>query len=317
MREEVLITGGLGYIGGRVAKHLAQNNYSLRLTTRKSGVAHPPGLEQGEILACDLFDDAQLAAACRGVQCVVHLAAANENVCVTNPEEGLRINGLAPLRTLRAAIAAGAARFVYLSTAHVYGAPLKGVITEETPPRPVHPYAITHRVAEDFVLAEQRKGSIEGVVLRLSNGFGVAERPDVDRWTLLVNDLCRQAATTREMVMRSAGDELRDFITLEDVARAVDHALKLEHSALSDGLFNVGSGRAMRVRDMTDLIAQRCESALGYRPKIIRPESISPAAPLEYCIRKFGATGFSLAGDMSAEIDATLLLCRDAFGQQS
>ena len=317
MREEVLITGGLGYVGGRVAKHLAQNNYSLRLTTRKSGVAHPPWLEQGEILACDLFDDAQLAAACRGVQCVVHLAAANENVCVTNPEEGLRINGLAPLRTLRAAIAAGAARFVYLSTAHVYGAPLKGVITEETPPRPVHPYAITHRVAEDFVLAEQRKGSIEGVVLRLSNGFGVAERPDVDRWTLLVNDLCRQAATTREMVMRSAGDELRDFITLEDVARAVDHALKLEHSALSDGLFNVGSGRAMRVRDMTDLIAQRCESALGYRPKIIRPESISPAAPLEYCIRKFGATGFSLAGDMSAEIDATLLLCRDAFGQQS
>lgn len=313
MREEVLITGGLGYVGGRVAKHLAQKNYLLRLTTRKPGVARPAWLKHGVILTCDLFDDAQLAAACQGVRHVIHLAAANENVCASDPEQGLRVNGLGALRALRAAIAAGASRFIYLSTAHVYGAPLTGVITENTLPRPMHPYAITHRVAEDFVLAEQRKGTIDGVVLRLSNGFGAAERADVDRWTLLVNDLCRQAAATRRMVMRSSGDDLRDFISLADTARAVAHALALESATLGDGLFNVGSGHSTRVRDVTDLIAQRCEAVLGFLPEIVRPASVAPAAPLEYRIDKFGATGFSPTADMTLEIDATLSLCRDAF----
>ncbi len=312
---EVLVTGAFGYVGGRVAKHLAQLGHAVRLGTRRAAAQPPDWLIRGRVAACDPLDDGQLQAACRGVQCVVHLAAVNENVSAADPVLALNVNGVGTLRTLQAAIRAGANRFIYLSTAHVYGAPLVGRISETTPPKPLHPYAISHRAAEDFVLATHSRGEIEGVVLRLSNGFGAAERADVDRWTLLVNDLCRQAVTGGRMIMRSPGDDARDFVTLEDTARAVAHFIALDHAALGDGLFNVGSGQSLPVRAVAELIIERCEALLGFRPPIVRPDSTAPApAALEYRIDKLRATGFAPACNMLGEIDATLALCRDAFG---
>lgn len=314
MTQEILITGALGYVGGRIAMHLATQDYTLRLGTRHAQTPAPSWLRKGSLTRCDLFDDAQLHAACRGVQCVVHLAAVNENVSMADPVLALNVNGIGTLRTLLAAVKAGVRRFIYLSTAHIYGAPLTGTITETTLPRPLHPYAISHRVAEDFVLAAHARGDIEGVVLRLSNGFGAPERAEVDRWTLLVNDLCRQAATTRRMLMRSAGDDMRDFVTLGDTARAVAHVVALNPSDIGDGIFNVGSGRPMRVRAVCDLIAQRCAAVLGFRPEIIRPASHESAPPvLDYRIDKLRATGFVPTADMQGEIDATLRLCHDNF----
>ena len=163
------------------------------------------------------------------------------------------------------------------------------------------------------MLAENRKGTIEAIVLRLSNGFGTPERADVDRWTLVVNDLCRQAATTKKMVMRSPGDDLRDFITLKDTARSVAHVLALDRHLIGDGLFNVGSGHSMRVRDIADMVADRCNAVLGFRPKMVRPESSATAEPFEYGINKIRATGFAVSADFISEIDATLKLCHTSF----
>lgn len=313
--EEVLVTGAFGYIGGRVAKHLSALGYTMRLGTRRATVPPPVWLRRGRVTACDPLNDEELKAACEGVHCVVHLASVNENVCAADPVRALNVNGIGTLQTLLAAINAGVRRFIYLSTAHVYGAPLTGSITEATLPKPLHPYAISHKTAEDFVLAAQAKGDIDGIVLRLSNGFGAAERADVDRWTLLVNDLCRQAVTTGCMVMRSPGDDTRDFITLEDTARAVAHFAGLERIALGDGLFNVGSGRSIQVHEMVELIAQRCETLLGYRPAIVRPDSRRQAPHLlDYNIDKLRATGFTPTANVQNEIDATLRLCQSAFG---
>ena len=315
---EVLITGAFGYIGGRVARHLAQVGHTLRLGTRQAETPAPAWLRNGSVTACDLFHDEQLHTACCGAQCVVHLASINENVCAADPALALEVNGSGTLRALLAAIKAGAGRFIYLSTAHVYGAPLTGTISETSLPRPRHPYAISHRVAEDFVLAAHSKSEIEGVVLRLSNGFGAPENADVDRWTLLVNDLCRQAATTRRMVMRSSGDDWRDFITLADASHAIAHFLALDRATLGDGLFNVGSGHSIQVHAVVDLIAQRCEAVLNFRPEVVRPALHAPVpVPLDYRIDKLRATGFTPAADMQTEIDATLRLCRDAFAARN
>ena len=108
-------------------------------------------------------------------------------------------------------------RFIYFSTAHIYGAPLEGTITEKSLPSPVHPYAITHRAAEDYVIAAAKQKRIQGTVLRLSNSFGAPVSPHVNRWTLLANDLCRQAVEKGTITLRSNGCQYRDFICLTDV----------------------------------------------------------------------------------------------------
>jgi UDP-glucose 4-epimerase len=207
-------------------------------------------------------------------------------------------------------------RFIYFSTAHVYGAPLVGSLTEQSLPRPVHPYSITHKVAEDFVLAARDQGKIQGIVLRLSNGFGAPAHAEIDRWTLVVNDLCRQAVADGVLVLRSPGLQWRDFITLTDVARAVAHFLNLPETDCGDGLFNIGGDCSLRIIDVARLVARRSQAVLGITLPIKRPEP-GPGdeqPTLDYKIDKLQATGFTLLQNHEEEIDATLRFCRELAG---
>ena len=316
MSQRVLVTGAFGYLGGRIAAALArQAAYTVRMGSRKRQPA-PGWLPEAESVAIDISEPASLAAAMRDVHGVVHLAAMNENECLADPAKAVLVNTLGTLNVLRAAIDAGVERFIYFSTAHVYGAPLAGHITEKTLPRPSHPYAITHLAAEDFVLAAHDQHKITSVVARVSNGFGAPTHADVDRWTLLVNDLCRQAVQTRKITLRTSGLQQRDFITLEDVGRGVRHTLGLSQEDCGDGLFNLGGENVLSVWEMVQRIAQRCQVTLGFSPVIERPEPSPNENPgtLRYDCEKLHTTGFVLRGDVEKEIDSTLALCFRTWG---
>ena len=319
MSLRVLITGGFGYVGGRVAQSLSAAGCEVRLASRRASL--PDWLPFAEPASVNWSSRATLESACKGVNAVVHLAAMNEIDSARDPVGALRANAMATVDLLETAIACGVQRFVYMSTAHVYGAPLQGRIDERTLPRPQHPYAITHKAAEDFVLAAHDQGRIEGVVLRLSNGFGAPAHAGVDRWTLIANDLCRQAVVSGRLQLKSAGLQSRDFVTLHDVGAAVTHCLSLSKQALGDGLFNLGGDCVLRIIDMAQLVGERWEAMAGVRLVIERPEPSSgeisgeaTAEPLVYSSEKLKATGFSLLSARSAEIDATLQLCLSSFG---
>lgn len=316
MTRTILLTGGLGYVGGRLALALTEAGHEVRCGTRRAALPAPAWLPAMRMVPLDWELADALAQACAGADCVIHLAAANEIESARDPVGALRMNGLASLRLLEAAKRAGVRRFVYFSTAHVYGAPLQGNIDETTLARPAHPYAITHRVTDDFVLAAHDQKQLEGIVVRLSNAFGAPATPEIDRWTLLVNDLCRQAASTGELKLNSPGTQLRDFITLGDVARAVNHLLQLDAPELADGLFNLGSGRAVSILDMTERIAARWRALSGRDIAIVRPAGNGAVpAPLHYRCDKLAATGFALRNEVDHEIDSTLAMCMGTFGK--
>jgi UDP-glucose 4-epimerase len=314
MSTPVLITGGLGYVGGRIALHLAEQGLDVRVSTRKPTESLPDWTKQVEVVPADLSDDTSLDAACHGVTAVVHLAAMNEIQAASDPIGALQVNGVGTANLLEAAKRAGVQRIVYMSTAHVYGAPLVGDIDETTLPRPTHPYATSHKAAEDAVLAANDRGEIESVVLRLSNGFGAPTDLAVDRWSLLVNDLCWQAATASHLTLRTPGTQERDFITLTDVANGVAFALALEATRLGDGLYNLGGGASRSIFEMTTLIADRAKHCFGSRLQIERPDPNpdETAQHLNYQMDKLIDVGFALHGSANDEIDRMLLMCRKA-----
>ncbi|MBL1140634.1 MAG: SDR family oxidoreductase [Proteobacteria bacterium] len=317
MSKNVLVTGGLGYIGGRVCQHISrESSIQLRVGTRDYQQLKPDWLNNGCMVNFDLIDQNSLDKACDGVHSIVHLAAINEHDCAANPEQALIINSLGSVKLLNSAIKAGVQRFIYVSTAHIYGSPLSGTLTEESLPRPQHPYAITHKTAEDYILAAHDKGQINAVVLRLSNGFGYPERASVSRWTLLVNDLCKQAMTSKKIALHSSGNQVRDFITLADVARAVEHVLNMTKGETSDGLFNLGGEYSMRIIDMAEIIVERCKKVFGLKLNIERmnPDANEISTRLEYSMEKIKSTGFTLRSNFNEEIDGTLKLCHDSFG---
>jgi UDP-glucose 4-epimerase len=316
MAERLLVTGALGYLGGRICLHLRDAGHPLRLVTRRPPETRPSWPADMDVLRLDGGDDFTLDALCRDCDTVLHLAATNEIAAAADPAQALIDTSLATLRLVRAAERQNVRRFIYMSTAHVYGAPLAGRIDEATLPRPIHPYAITHRAAEDFVLGA--RGRMQVLVLRLSNALGAPADPLIDRWTLIANDLTRQAVQNGKLALRSSGLQRRNFIALGDVCRAVAHCLAMPAGVWGDGLFNLGGEGSMSILDLTRIIAARCQAVLGFTPSIDRPqpEPGERHPDLDYRSDKLKATGFTAAGSLVEEIDRTLLLCRDAFGAE-
>ena len=312
MKHRILVTGGMGFVGGRVAQSLAARG-DVRLTLgSRTEQAAPCWLSSAKAVVMDWRSLQSLTLACDGIDTLVHLAGMNDANCLRDSVAALEVNAVNTARLMQAARAAGVKRVIYLSTIHVYGPNLAGQIDESTLPKGRHPYATSHRAAEDVVLAAAN-ANMGSIVLRLSNCFGVPAHSAVRAWMLLMNDLCRQAVTLRSMTLRSTGLQCRDFITLQDVSRAVVHMIDLPNNQIGDGLFNVGSGKSSRVIDMVELIQARCAKVLGFTPEIIRPQPITDdkISILDYRIDKLLNTGFSLNGNPALEIDETLRMCNE------
>lgn len=310
MKHRVLVTGGMGFVGGRVAQSLAKSGDVLITLGSRTAQSNPCWLPNAKVVTMDWCSIESLILACDSIDTLVHLAGMNNTDCLLDPVGALEVNAANTARLMQAAKLAGVERVIYFSTAHVYGPSLVGQIDESTLPKGLHPYATSHRAAEDVVLAAAN-ANMDSIVLRLSNGFGAPAHQAVNAWMLLTNDLCLQAVTSRSMTLRSTGMQRRDFITLHDVSRVVAHMITLPTNKIGDGLFNVGSGKSLRVIDMVELIQLRCTELMGYVPEIMCPQPAlnERSSNLDYRIDKLLSTGFTLRGDPVLEIDQTLRMC--------
>ncbi len=310
-RLSVVVTGACGYLGGRLVQSLCADGHMVTGTSRGERVAPPGWPEAARLVRLDPAADLEvLAEALGGADVVIHLAAANEVASARDPEQAVRDTGLGTWRLLQAAIQARVRRFVFLSTIHVYGAPLRGRLDEGVAARPGHPYAISHRLGEDFVLAARDAGRIEGVVIRLSNGIGAPVWRDVDRWTLVGNDLARQAVETGRLQIKTPG-QWRDFITLPDFCQGVSTLSLADAEALDDGLFNLGGNLLLRIADVARATAAAAELVLGRPIAIDMPEiGANEPAAFDFRIDKLERLGFLPTGDrfLRSEMEASLRL---------
>ncbi len=306
----IAITGGLGYLGGRIAQGLA-SDVEIRLLTRDDTRPLPAWASRYAVTATDLLDPQSLEAAFAGADVAIHLAAMNAGACAKDSKGAFHVNVDGTANVITAAAAAGVRRVIYMSTAHVYGAPLAGYLDEGHPTTNSHPYASTHRAAEDIVLAAPGN-----VVLRLSNAVGAPMDRGADCWMLIANDLCRQAVEEGTLTLRGTGFDQRDFIPMAEVVRAVSHVACLTPPALGDGLFNLAAGTSMTTRALASLIAERAGIVLGKHPTIgTAPDDGHRPADVTIPTDRLAATGLVIDADLTAEIDATLIFCKEAFGR--
>ena len=208
----VAVVGAGGYVGGRLVQHLREQGVDVIPISRQLR----SWLGDGNV-AVDLLADppSALEAAIAGAGTVIHVAGHDEVVAAREPERALTETIAMTSRVADAVRRAGTRRVVYLSTVHVYGAQLHpgAVVTEETVPQPRAPYAIA-RLASEHLLEGSLDGVAEVVSLRLTNSVGAPAAVEVDRWSLLVNDLCRQAVRTGRLVLQTAGLQQRDWVSL-------------------------------------------------------------------------------------------------------
>jgi UDP-glucose 4-epimerase len=314
----ILITGGFGFVGGRLAVHLAQAKHQIVLGSRNAS-SPPVWLPQAEVVQIVWDDTDALEYNCDDVDVVIQAAGMNAKDCAADPVAALAFNGVATARLVEAASRAGVKKFIYLSTAHVYASPLMGTITEGTCPRNPHPYATSHLAGEHAVLSASQRGQIQGIVLRLSNAFGAPMHKDVNCWMLLVNDLCRQAVQTSKLVLQTNGLQQRDFVCMTEVCRVVESLVDDDGASTKLSIFNVGAGISQSVLEMAKLIQQRCSLVLGFDPYLEYNKSAADEQNLTLFYRTDNLTSLGI-GTKSlnniAEIDRLLQFCQVSFTQK-
>lgn len=310
----ILITGGFGFLGGRLANHLTLAGHQIIIGTRHSA-SQAAWLPQADVIKIKWDDDVSLERSCKDVDVIIHSAGMNSFDCAADPLAALAFNGLATEKLVAAANRLNVKIFMYLSTAHVYSNPLTGIITEKSSLSNLHPYATSHVAGENAVLRVSANGKIQGIVLRLSNTFGAPTHKDVKCWKLLVNDLCKQAVQTRKLVLQTSGLQSRDFISLTDVCSIVEKLINQKELNQSN-IFNVGAGISQSVLGMAQQIQKRCVEVLGYKPSLQFDEKLKHEKPLPlfYDTSSLNSLGInSKITNNTLEVDGLLKFCQFSF----
>ncbi|QNS03107.1 UDP-glucose 4-epimerase GalE [Streptomyces xanthii] len=275
-----LITGGAGYIGAHVARAMtAAGERVVVVDNVTSGM--PERLPADVALVRGSALDAELVRrVCdeHAVSGVVHLAAHKQvGESVERPELYYRDN-LGGLATLLETVAdAGVRRFVFSSSAAVYGNPDTGVIPESTPCAPVNPYGETKLAGEWLVRASGRAHGMATTCLRYFNVAGAAEPALADTGVFNVIPMVFDRLTRGE-APRIFGDDyptpdgtcIRDYVHVADLAEAhLAAARRLARPGVSGDLtVNIGTGHGASVRELIDVIGE--VTGIG-TPAIVEP----------------------------------------------
>ncbi len=259
----ILVTGGAGFIGAHVCKALAESGKEVRILDIRE-----PKHKFGEYARGDVRKERDCQRACRGCEGVVHLAAiASVAESVSDPVGNFRTNAIGTQNMLKAAASEGAERFVYSSSAAVYGQPVSVPIPESHPTVPISPYGAAKLAAEKYVLLYSSAGGIGGVALRYFNVYGPGQDPK-SPYSGVITKFAEAARGGREIVIFGNGGQSRDFVHVKDVARATVIVLGKKGAA---GLaINIGSGQETTIAGLAKEVI-----ALAKRKVAVRHEPAS------------------------------------------
>lgn len=266
----ILVTGGAGYIGSHVVRQLAETGQQVVVFDNLS-TGSPAALLNGEELVVgDLGDTAALQALFEQhpVHTVLHFAAsivAPESVA--NPLKFYSNNTRNTLNLLTACVRFGVRRFIFSSTAAVYGLPESGVAAEESPTVPINPYGASKLMSEWMLRDTALAHGMEYVALRYFNVAGADPQarmgqrtPDA---THLIKVCCQAALGMRDAVAIFGADYptpdgtgIRDYIHIEDLASAHLAALKYLEGGGDSTVFNVGYGQGSSVREVIKVMKE-------------------------------------------------------------
>ena len=279
MKRHVLITGGAGFIGSHVVRRFVTRYPDYRivnfdLLTYAGNLANLSDVEQAPnytFVRGDICDAEAVGEVFRryAIDGVIHLAAESHvDRSIRDPFTFARTNVLGTLTLLHAAReewqgAWAGKRFYHISTDEVYGALGFGdkPFNEGTRYDPHSPYSASKASSDHFVRAFHDTYGLPTVVTNCSNNYGPYQFPE-KLIPLLVNNIRLE----RPLPVYGRGENVRDWLHVEDHARAID---LIFHEGQSGETYNIGGGNEWRNIDLVRLIVRTTDRLLG------RPEGAS------------------------------------------
>ncbi|HUG97531.1 MAG TPA: NAD-dependent epimerase/dehydratase family protein [Nitrososphaera sp.] len=265
-----LVTGGAGFIGSHIVDELIARGIETHVIDNLStGTLDNLTQHRGNDLLHFMAGDAREAEALlqdTSIDVVFHEAAiASVPKSVSHPMLVHDVNVNMTLHLLNYCVKAGVKRFVFASSAAVYGI-LESKATEDMACRPNSPYGAGKLAVEDYLHAYRRTYGLETVMLRYFNVYGRRQRySDYSGViTVFINKLLEGGRPT----IFGDGLQVRDFVHVEDIVQA--NMLAMESASAVGEMFNVASGRATSILELVQIV-KGLVGAAGVDPQFAPP----------------------------------------------
>jgi UDP-glucose 4-epimerase len=265
--RRILVTGGAGYIGSHVVKALGEAGYEV-LTYDNLSTGHRQSVLYGGLVVGDLADRTLLEGTVEefAPDAVMHFAASIEvGESVRAPLKYYRNNTVNALGLLEVLQESGIGRFIFSSTAAVYGEPEVIPVREDTPQQPINPYGASKMMSERLLadLAQADPG-FRYVALRYFNVAGADSRARIGQAYRNATHLITRALKTANGEYEKLqvfgtdyptpdGTCIRDYIHVDDLAAAHLAALRHLLGGGASEVFNCGYGHGYSVREVIEV----------------------------------------------------------------
>lgn len=292
---KILVVGGAGYIGSHMVKLLGQRGCAVTtLDDLSSG--HRDAVLIGDFVQGDMADTELLRGvfAQRKYDAVMHFASFIEvGESVREPAKYYRNNVANTLALLAAMREAGIDRFIFSSTAAIFGSPQYVPIDERHPRAPINPYGRTKNMVEDVLGDYERAYGLRSVCLRYFNAAGadpdgrLGERHDPESHLI---PLALQAASGRRAGLSVYGTDydtpdgtcIRDYVHVSDLCEAHWLALESLRAGAGSQAYNLGNGNGFSVLEVietakkvtgVDFAVKHEERRAGDPPRLVADSS--------------------------------------------
>ena len=264
--SKVLIIGGAGFIGSFVVSELLKTNvgkvviYDNFARGKLSNISNSMADPRCEIYpnGGDVRDVDTLSDAMQGCDGVIHLAAMWLLHCKDFPRTAFHVNIEGTFNILEACVKNNIKRFVYSSSASVYGDASEVPMTELHPFNNKNFYGATKIAGEAMCRAYHDRYGLSYVGLRYMNVYG-PHQDQTAAYTGVIPIMLNKIDANEAPTINGDGTQAYDFIDVEDVARCNINALQAE---VTDEFYNVGTGIQTTIKELCDTILQLKESKL-------------------------------------------------------
>ena len=266
-KKNILITGGLGFIGSHLARKYIQNNDNVYLLsrsyTKKDNIG---GIEDKiNLIIKDVREIGETEVTDKDY--IFHLAGTVDNYAIKEgePYRDIEINCNGTIALLEACRKFNPkARIIFGSTFFVNGNVDKLPVDANSPCNPLGLYPATRLAAEHFCHIYHNVFGLDSLIVRLTNIFGPFEQGD-NKKKAGFNFMINQAVKGEEIQLYNNGNFIRDYIYIDDV---VDACAILAEKGQTDKIYYVGRGEFIKFRKLIDIIAEQIPNT---KIKVIAP----------------------------------------------
>jgi UDP-glucose 4-epimerase len=247
--QNILITGGAGFIGRHLADHLAsRDGTSVSVIDNESlGDRKHLDLERIRFIEGDLRSREDLTAALEGQDVVVHLAADTRVMdSIENPQHNFENNVIGTFNLLELSRELGIRRIVAASTGGAILGDVPPPVHEEMAPQPTSPYGASKLMLEGYLSAYSAAFGVSGCALRFSNIYG----PRSFHKGSVVAHFFKQILAGEPVVVYGDGSQTRDYLYVGDLVEAIGTAMDSD----VEGAYQLGSGQPTTLNQLLDVM---------------------------------------------------------------